>query len=420
MVNRSKMGKAAAVVLILLIIAITFTGCEVQIKKDPNKKPRTSIAKLQEQYELFHRDLTTFRRRELLASLSETARITYGEDEDWMDFVLVNTPGEAQFVVFNSGSPVIAENDKGEVVLKDFPDENMFLLKESKKVLRSTKVNTDTEISLASRSDIVFSTTDIMGSDGGILINAASEGRWRTWYQIVRTIHKYVFHPGYGFFAERDEWDLLGMILSSLLVLVLFLPLRYVYDNGIDGYDCNLRILLALIAGAVSGVTLSLYASMHLTWFMRPVSIFLLRTRLPAVGFWFIVAGCVFVLSSFFLSDRPLYTGFVSFLALVTGYASGSLLLFAITSSIIMAILYFCLRWILPLLFGIFGGIVDVIDSADSIPTSSNTGGITVNQSKTETEVWRMNGMMRENLRVSSDGERYYDPDDGEWHRIKK
>lgn len=31
-----------------------------------------------------------------------------------------------------------------------------------------------------------------------------------------------------------------------------------------------------------------------------------------------------------------------------------------------------------------------------------------------------MNGMMRENLRVSDDGERYYDPDDGDWHCIKK
>lgn len=28
--------------------------------------------------------------------------------------------------------------------------------------------------------------------------------------------------------------------------------------------------------------------------------------------------------------------------------------------------------------------------------------------------------MMRENLRVSDDGERYYDPDDGDWHCIKK
>lgn len=37
-----------------------------------------------------------------------------------------------------------------------------------------------------------------------------------------------------------------------------------------------------------------------------------------------------------------------------------------------------------------------------------------------ETEVWRENGYMRENLKVSSDGERYYDPDDGEWHKIKK
>ena len=34
-------------------------------------------------------------------------------------------------------------------------------------------------------------------------------------------------------------------------------------------------------------------------------------------------------------------------------------------------------------------------------------------------EVWRENGYMKEHLKVSSDGERYYDPEDGEWHRIK-
>ena len=36
-----------------------------------------------------------------------------------------------------------------------------------------------------------------------------------------------------------------------------------------------------------------------------------------------------------------------------------------------------------------------------------------------QVEVWRENGMMKEHLKVSSDGERYYDPEDGEWHRIK-
>ena len=34
-------------------------------------------------------------------------------------------------------------------------------------------------------------------------------------------------------------------------------------------------------------------------------------------------------------------------------------------------------------------------------------------------EVWRENGMMKEHLKVSSDGKRYYDPEDGEWHPIK-
>ncbi|MBQ8231490.1 MAG: hypothetical protein IJZ34_06165 [Lachnospiraceae bacterium] len=39
---------------------------------------------------------------------------------------------------------------------------------------------------------------------------------------------------------------------------------------------------------------------------------------------------------------------------------------------------------------------------------------------KEKVEVWRMNGMVRENLKVNSDNTMYYDPDDGEWKKIKK
>ena len=37
-----------------------------------------------------------------------------------------------------------------------------------------------------------------------------------------------------------------------------------------------------------------------------------------------------------------------------------------------------------------------------------------------QVEVWRENGYMKEHLKVSSDGQRYYDPEDGKWHNIKK
>lgn len=37
-----------------------------------------------------------------------------------------------------------------------------------------------------------------------------------------------------------------------------------------------------------------------------------------------------------------------------------------------------------------------------------------------EVEVWRNNGMMRENLKVNSTGDMYYDPEDGQWHKIQK
>lgn len=35
-------------------------------------------------------------------------------------------------------------------------------------------------------------------------------------------------------------------------------------------------------------------------------------------------------------------------------------------------------------------------------------------------EVWRENGMMRDNLKVNSTGDMYFDPEDGEWHKIQK
>lgn len=38
---------------------------------------------------------------------------------------------------------------------------------------------------------------------------------------------------------------------------------------------------------------------------------------------------------------------------------------------------------------------------------------------KKHVKVWKENGFGKEYMKVSSDGERYYDPDDGEWHRIE-
>ncbi|MBO5059417.1 MAG: hypothetical protein J6C82_00705 [Clostridia bacterium] len=41
-------------------------------------------------------------------------------------------------------------------------------------------------------------------------------------------------------------------------------------------------------------------------------------------------------------------------------------------------------------------------------------------QSQEKPEVWRMNGMLVENLKVNSDGTMYYDPDDCEWKKIEQ
>ncbi len=60
--------------------------------------------------------------------------------------------------------------------------------------------------------------------------------------------------------------------------------------------------------------------------------------------------------------------------------------------------------------------ITDTIMDVMSTPSEEKTE--TVNEEKVE--VWRMNGMVREDLKVNSDGTMYYDPDDCEWKKINK
>lgn len=49
--------------------------------------------------------------------------------------------------------------------------------------------------------------------------------------------------------------------------------------------------------------------------------------------------------------------------------------------------------------------------------SSGDSGGTA---SAPEVEVWRNNGMTRENLKVNSTGDMYFDPEDGQWHKIQK
>ena len=53
------------------------------------------------------------------------------------------------------------------------------------------------------------------------------------------------------------------------------------------------------------------------------------------------------------------------------------------------------------------------VEPADYIPVAEPEA-----VEKKNVQVWRENGMMKDYYKVSSDGERYYDPEDGQWHKI--
>ena len=74
------------------------------------------------------------------------------------------------------------------------------------------------------------------------------------------------------------------------------------------------------------------------------------------------------------------------------------------------------LGWVLGLLDGI--GQDDTQEQIDEPFTYTPEAEIEEDPAP-KVEVWRENGMMKEHLKVSSDGQRYYDPEDGEWHNIK-
>ena len=74
------------------------------------------------------------------------------------------------------------------------------------------------------------------------------------------------------------------------------------------------------------------------------------------------------------------------------------------------------LGWVLGLLDGI--GQDDTQEQIDEPFTYTPEAEIE-EETAPKVEGWRENGMMKEHLKVSSDGQRYYDPEDGEWHNIK-
>lgn len=117
---------------------------------------------------------------------------------------------------------------------------------------------------------------------------------------------------------------------------------------------------------------------------------------------------------------------------LITLFLMPVVILFA---EILGIILFFILgiAWLIFVVKTLFGG---GSDSSSGIGMLAGLAGLYANtaidewlntseQTKKEhsysekkTEVWRMNGMMRENFKVNSSGDMYFDPEDGEWHKL--
>lgn len=101
-----------------------------------------------------------------------------------------------------------------------------------------------------------------------------------------------------------------------------------------------------------------------------------------------------------------LATGLLSMISLY----SWAVILFAAISSIVSELISIFL----------IVGATAVVTSTNGSDYKQEPEPVIKEEEKKTVEVWRRDGYFAENLRVSRDGERYYDPDDGEWHRIKK
>ncbi len=142
------------------------------------------------------------------------------------------------------------------------------------------------------------------------------------------------------------------------------------------------------------------------------------------------IVGIVLALSLFTHNSRKYRLGFGNgLLVSIVMLFSGICRLIAILSLGLLAIafLFYLLKSI-----GTIIGIILLIAFFGYMPHLSPAPASTwsyFTEEKEETpspkqeqtvKVWRGEGLGKEYLKVSSDGERYYDPEDGEWHRIMK
>lgn len=83
-------------------------------------------------------------------------------------------------------------------------------------------------------------------------------------------------------------------------------------------------------------------------------------------------------------------------------------------------------KFILSLLIGIalICGIIIWFKGTEKITSLfsgfTSTSSDTKPVEKEDVKVWRENGMSKEYLKVNSSNDMYYDPEDGEWHKIQK
>lgn len=164
--------------------------------------------------------------------------------------------------------------------------------------------------------------------------------------------------------------------------------------------DAVLRCINRVYAGVGSSLTIPLEGSLLAN------KIFVIAVM--AVGVAILMLGAS-VGCDFGVAPAMLAAGMLG-LASLYGWAQ---MIFAFTAHLVKGLIS-AIAILVLFLAGTSGTPSGASDVPEEDPAAPETPRETV------TKVWREDGFGKEYLKVSRDGERYFDPEDGEWHRIKK
>ena len=238
--------------------------------------------------------------------------------------------------------------------------------------------------------------------------------------------------------TDRSNNTLLGDIVKFIITLAISAAVFFLLRNKITvalRYDLDYDFSLS--AAIVSAVCLSYGGFMVFSWMNYPKANALLKTINHI--FSSVESALSIPLEGSLLANKILVFAVITVGVLIlifgamAGYSIKVPIVMLFTGAIGMVCLYswsiLVYVFISKLISGLFATIVVVVLMAAAGAAVSDTpvseyhpepDPVSEHKEPKVTDVWREDGLMIEHLKVSRDGERYYDPDDGEWHRIKK